>query len=281
IQQFHLDAAGEHLALLRGDVRRPADIWVARHPLKSGKDWPLGDRLKQITFSLMGGVRPEELSKGEIVSYKSFDGLKIHALVLKPRVSRLGTPPPAIVFVHGGPNGQVTMSLRTIYHVLTEAGFVVIAPNFRGSTGYGKAFEDANNKDWGGGDLKDLAAAVKFFARRGDIDPRRVGITGGSYGGYLTLMALTRTPDLFKAGVELYGMPDLVMDYYLAKTRFADWYHTEMGNPKTDAALFRERSPLLYLDDIKAPLLIFQGAGDTSVPKPESDLLAAVLKELK
>jgi dipeptidyl aminopeptidase/acylaminoacyl peptidase len=97
----------------------------------------------------------------------------------------------------------------------------------------------------------------------------------------MTLMALGRTPEIWKAGVELYGMPDLVMDYYLAKTRFMDWYHTEMGNPRTNAALYRERSPLLYLDDIKAPLLVFQGAGDTSVPRAESDLLVAVLRELK
>jgi dipeptidyl aminopeptidase/acylaminoacyl peptidase len=283
IREMHLDKAGENMVLLREDAHRPADVWLLRQPQKARANGKGGRRpdLKQVTFSLMGGVRAEELSKGEIVSYKSFDGKQIHALVLKPRVDRLGAPPPAILFIHGGPNGQVTMSFRTIFHVLTEAGFVVIAPNFRGSTGYGKAFEDANNKDWGGGDLKDVIAAVKHFGKKGLIDPKRVGVTGGSYGGYMTLMALGRYPDVFKAGVELYGMPDLVMDYYLAKTRFADWYHTEMGNPKTDAALFRERSPLMYVEDIKAPLLVFQGAGDTSVPKAESDLLAAMLKELK
>jgi dipeptidyl aminopeptidase/acylaminoacyl peptidase len=282
VAQVSLDEAGRHLAVLRGDVSRPPDVWVMSNSLKArndnGRHNPV---LKQITLSLMGGVRSEKLSQGEFVTYKSFDGKPIHALVLKPRAPRLGSPPPAVVYVHGGPNGQITQSFRTIYHVLTEAGFVVIAPNYRGSTGYGKPFEDANNLDWGGGDLKDVVAAVKHFAARGDIDPKRVGITGGSYGGYLTLMALGRTPNIWKAGVELYGMPDLVMDYYLAKTRFADWYHTEMGNPKTHAALYRERSPLMYLDDIKAPLLVFQGAGDTNVPKPESDLLVAMLRQLK
>jgi dipeptidyl aminopeptidase/acylaminoacyl peptidase len=283
LRQLTFDRSGAFLALLREDVFRPADVWIgqpsaARHN-SNGKeaahDW------KQITFSVMGGVKSGELARGEVVAFKSFDGLTIHVLVLKPPVLRLGSPPPAIVLVHGGPNGQIDMSFRTICHVLTEAGFVVIAPNYRGSTGYGKAFEDANNMDWGGKDLKDLVAAVKHCAVRGDIDPRRVGITGGSYGGYMTLMALARTPDIWKAGVELYGMPDLVMDYYLAKSRFEDWYHTEMGNPKTNAALYRERSPLLYLDEIKAPLLVFQGAHDTSVPRAESDLLVAVLKELK
>src|SRR5262249_10536217 len=188
------------------------------------------------------------------------------------------SPPPAVVVVHGGPNGQVTHSFRTPYHVLAEAGFVVIAPNYRGSTRYGKAFEDANNKDWGGKDLKGFTPAVKHFPDKGWIDPKRVGIRGGSYGGYMTLMALCRTPEVWKAGVELYGMPDLVMDYLLSKSRFADWYETEMGDPKTNAALYRERSPLPYLDDVRAPLLVFQGAGDTNVPRAESDLLVAVLR---
>ena len=165
--------------------------------------------------------------------------------------------------------------------LLAEQGFVVLAPNYRGSTGYGRAFQEANHKDWGGGDLRDLVAAVKHFGGAGILDPRRAGITGGSYGGYLTLMALAKTPDVFAAGAEYYGMPDLVMDYLLTKNRFGDWYETQMGNPKRDAALFRERSPLPYLDDIKSPLLIFQGANDTSVPKAEADLLVAVLKELK
>ncbi len=280
IAQISLDHAGETLAILREDVARPADVWLLAHPRTAAANGK-AEGLRQVTFSLMGGVRSEDLSQGEMISYRSFDGLKIHALVLRPRVHRLGSPPPAVVVPHGGPNGQVRMAFRTTYHVLAEAGFVVIAPNFRGSTGYGKAFEDANNKDWGGGDLKDLTAAVKYLADRGEIDPKRVGITGGSYGGYMTLMALCRMPDFWKAGVELYGMPDLVMDYLLSKSRFADWYETEMGNPKANAALYRERSPLPYLDDIRAPLLVFQGAGDTNVPRAESDLLVAVLRELK
>jgi dipeptidyl aminopeptidase/acylaminoacyl peptidase len=282
LRQFSLDQAGHKLALLREDVTHPADVWV--FDSGEGPEWPsdgLKKNLKQVTFSLLGGVRPDELSTGEMVAYESFDKLKVHALFVKPRVNRLGTPPPAIVHVHGGPESQQAVAFDPFIHVLAEAGFAVISPNYRGSSGYGKAFMDANNKDWGGGDLKDLTAAVRHFAARGDIDSKRVGITGGSYGGYMTLMALSRTPDAWIAGVELYGMPDLVMDYLLSKSRFADWYETEMGNPKTHAALFRERSPLPYLDDIKAPLLIFQGAGDSNVPKAESDLLVAVLKELK
>jgi dipeptidyl aminopeptidase/acylaminoacyl peptidase len=261
-------------------VRQPADVWMFDLRLPHGESLIHFPR-RQITFSLMGGIRAEQLSSGEMVSYRSFDKTTIHTLLIRPPVQRLGSPPPAIVIVHGGPNGQILSGFNPYMQVLAEAGFAVIAPNFRGSTGHGKAFEDLNNKDWGGGDLKDLVAAVKHFADRGVIDAARVGITGGSYGGYMTLMALCKAPEVFKAGVERYGMPDLVMDYMLSKSRFMDWYETEMGNPVKDAALFRERSPLPYLDKIKAPLLIFQGAADTNVPKAESDLLVAVLKELK
>jgi dipeptidyl aminopeptidase/acylaminoacyl peptidase len=278
IHTLSADMAGRRLALLREDVTRPADVWLMDTAPEKGTP---AESLRQVTFSLLGGVKPDELSAGELVTYESFDKTKIHALLVKPKVARLGSPPPAVVYVHGGPNGQQTLSFSPRIQLLAEQGFAVIAPNYRGSTGYGRLFEDANNKDWGGGDLKDLVAAVKHFGGRGDIDPKRVGITGGSYGGYMTLMALGRTPDVFAAGAEFYGMPDLVMDYLLSKSRFGDWYETEMGNPKRDAALFRERSPLVYLDDIKAPLLVFQGANDSNVPKAESDLLVAVLKELK
>lgn len=283
---FSLDGSGSNLALLREDASSPADVWLMRSipnsPAAHAVD--LVDSalpLKQVTHSLLGGVKSEELARGEMIAYPSFDQKQIHALVLKPPVARLGTPPPAVVYVHGGPNGQTTQSFYPFLQVLAESGFVVIAPNYRGSTGYGQAFEDANNKDWGGGDLQDLVAAVEHFTAKGLIDPKRVGITGGSYGGYMTLMALSKTPKVWAAGAERYGMPDLVMDYLLSKSRFGDWYETEMGNPRTHAALFRERSPLPYLEDIQAPLLVFQGANDTNVPKSESDLLVAVLKELK
>lgn len=276
LHQVEPTADGKRLSLLRETTTQPADVWI--HEYRGAT--PVGTP-RQVTFSLLGGVRPEELAPGKLVPYESFDGKTIHTLVLRPRVARLGTPPPAVVYVHGGPNGQTLASFEPLLHVLAEAGFVVLAPNYRGSTGYGKAFEDANNKDWGGGDLRDLVAAVKHFAGRGEIDPRRVGITGGSYGGYLTLMALCRTPEVWAAGVEMYGMPDLVMDYLLTSSRFGTWYATEMGNPRTDAALFRERSPLPYLEDIRAPLLVFQGAADSNVPRAESDLLVAVLRELK
>src|SRR5262249_54146391 len=159
-----LDVTGRSLAVLRESPSEPADVWVTTGGagIAAFEVFGLADSafpLNQVTFSLMGGVRPTELSRGEMTVYNSFDGQKIHAL---------GPPPPAIVRVHGGPNGQQMMTFNPFLHVLAEAGFVVIVPNYRGSTGYGKAFEDANNKDWGGADLKDLTAAVRHFAARGE-----------------------------------------------------------------------------------------------------------------
>jgi dipeptidyl aminopeptidase/acylaminoacyl peptidase len=287
MSHLSLDRAGRRLALLREDVNRPADVWVGDLAVAAGNERPapgtpatLRDSLRQVTFSLPAGVKAGDLAAGEMASYASFDGTKVHALLLRPPVERLGSPPPAVVCVHGGPDLQQTRSYSPYQQALAEAGFAVLAPNYRGSAGYGKAFQDANHKDWGGGDLKDLVAGVRHFGARKVLDPERVGITGGSYGGYLTLLALARTPDVWKAGAESFGMPDLVIDYQLTRSRFGPWYETQMGTPRADGALFRERSPLPYLEDVRAPLLVFQGANDTSVPKAESDLLTAVLKGL-
>jgi dipeptidyl aminopeptidase/acylaminoacyl peptidase len=285
LSNLTLDRAGRRLAVLREDVNRPADVWVGDLSAGDGderRDAPAGLRasLRQVTFSLPAGLKAEDLAAGEMAGYASFDGTKVHALLLRPSVERLGSPPPAVVCVHGGPDLQQMRTFSPYQQALAEAGFAVLAPNYRGSAGYGKAFQVANHKDWGGGDLKDLVAGVRHFAARKALDPERVGITGGSYGGYLTLLALAKTPDVWKAGVERFGMPDLVIDYQLTRGRFGPWYETQMGTVKADGALFRERSPLPYLEDVRAPLLVFQGANDTSVPKAESDLLTAVLRGL-
>lgn len=267
---LEVDDAGSKVAYIWGDSRRPMDVWVMDIR---------GRKPRQVTRSLAGGVVPETLARGEMIRYASFDDTTIHGLLLRPPHPRLGTPPPAVVVPHGGPNGQSFDSFSPLRQALAEAGFAVIVPNYRGSTGFGKAFEDANNMDWGGGDIKDLIWAVQRLGEKGEVDIRRVGITGGSYGGYLTLMALAKSPAVWAAGVEAYGMPDLVQDYELSKDRFGDWYATEMGTPATQPALFKDRSAIHFIDGIRAPLLIFQGANDTNVPLAESQLIFSALKK--
>ncbi|MBI3553844.1 MAG: S9 family peptidase [Elusimicrobia bacterium] len=271
IEGFDLDRSGEKAVYLWSDSTHATDAWVL--DLKTGLS-------VSVTKSMLGGVRPESLSRAEMINYKSFDSEHVEMLYLRPDNHRLGSPPPAVVFVHGGPDWQIYDDFNAERQALAEAGIAVIAPNFRGSTGFGKEFLDANQKDWGGGDRRDLIEAVKFLAKRHEIDPARVGITGGSYGGYMTLIALAKNKGEWAGGVEAYGMPDLVQDYELTKGRFGDWYQTQMGDPKAQEKLFYDRSAINFLDNIKAPLLIFQGANDTNVPKAESELVYSRLKAL-
>jgi dipeptidyl aminopeptidase/acylaminoacyl peptidase len=270
IESFDLNDAGTVLVYLWSDSTHAPDAW--RLDLQNGLR-------SRVTRSMTAGVKPEMLSRAELIRYPSYDGRQVSALFLAPDIFRLGQPPPAVVLVHGGPDWQIYDDFSAERQAFAEAGIAVIAPNFRGSTGFGREWQELNRKDWGGGDRRDLLEAVKYLAKRGDIDPKRVGITGGSFGGYMTLYALARSKGEWAAGAEAYGMPDLAADYELTKDRFAEWYATQMGTPAADPKLFQERSPITYLDDIKAPLLIFQGANDTNVPKAESEQVYTALKD--
>jgi dipeptidyl aminopeptidase/acylaminoacyl peptidase len=226
----------------------------------------------------VAGVDATRLARAERRTMSSFDGRPLDVFVWHPPVSRLGEPPPLVVHVHGGPNGQTRGAFSPQIQALAEAGFVVASVNYRGSTGYGRAFEDLNNRDWGGGDLRDIVHVVQALATTHEIDGARVGIMGGSYGGYMTLRAITAAPEVWHAAVDSFGMPDLEEDYRITADRFGSWYLTEMGDPVRDVALYRDRSPIHTLDRVRAPLLVLQGANDTNVPRTESDEVVAALR---
>ncbi|MEI8254852.1 MAG: prolyl oligopeptidase family serine peptidase, partial [Deltaproteobacteria bacterium] len=227
----------------------------------------------------VAGVQVDRLARARRITLASFDGTPVDVFVWSPPVARLGTPPPLVVHVHGGPNAQTRGAFSPTVQALAEAGFVVASVNYRGSTGYGRAFEDLNNRDWGGGDLRDVVHVVHELARTREVDPRRVGIYGGSYGGYLTLRAVTAAPDVWRAAVDMYGMPDLAADFRLTADRFGSWYLTEMGDPDgAEASLYRDRSPIHALDRVRASLLVLQGANDSNVPAAESAALVAALR---
>jgi dipeptidyl aminopeptidase/acylaminoacyl peptidase len=141
-----------------------------------------------------------------LVHYKSFDGKTISAFAWIPYNLKRDGSNPAIVLPHGGPTGQTTDYFSRTTIALVSRGYICIAPNVRGSTGYGMDFQKANNKDLGGGDLQDEVYAVKFLEASGYADPKKIGITGGSYGGFMTLMAIGKTPDIWAAAVEEYGI---------------------------------------------------------------------------
>jgi dipeptidyl aminopeptidase/acylaminoacyl peptidase len=267
VRDLAVDKEGASRVVVLEESLHPPEVLVLRD-----------EKIAKVVPGEAAGVPFEELAEAERLEVTGSDGLRFDAFVWRPRVPRLGSPPPAVVWPHGGPDSQTRAEFSPTFQALAEAGFVVVAPNYRGSSGYGRAFLDANNRDWGGGDLADLLASVDTLAAAGAIDPARVGIAGGSYGGYLTLRAITAAPDRFHAAVDMYGMPDLVFDYRLTEDRFGTWYETEMGTPETHAALFRDRSPIHALDRVRAPLLVLQGANDTNVPRAESDLVVEALR---
>jgi dipeptidyl aminopeptidase/acylaminoacyl peptidase len=265
-----VDRAGRRIVLLHEASNHPPEI-LALDAASAGPPTTL-------VPSAVAGVQPALLAEATRRSFRSFDGIEIDAFLWRPPVARLGAPPPLVVHVHGGPNGQTRGAFSPQIQALAEAGFVVASVNYRGSTGYGRAFEDLNNRDWGGGDLRDIVAVVEALGRAGEVDRARVGIVGGSYGGYMTLRAITAEPAVWRAAVDMFGMPDLEEDYRITADRFGSWYLTEMGDPARDAALYRDRSPVHALDRVRAPLLVLQGANDTNVPRVESDAVVAALR---
>jgi dipeptidyl aminopeptidase/acylaminoacyl peptidase len=269
VQGLSIDAAGKRRVLLSESSTNPSTVDL--HEQDRAKVTIISPGMGSVNGALLGSARRETVT--------SFDGRAIDTFVWQPPVPRLNSPPPVVVIVHGGPNNQIHAEFAPQAQALAEAGFVVFAPNYRGSSGYGREFEDLNNKDWGGGDLKDIIAVIEHYKRQGSIDGQRVGIMGGSYGGYMTLRAITAAPQVWAAAVEMYGMPDLVEDYKITKDRFGSWYETEMGTPETHGDLFRDRSPIHGLAGVRAPLMVLQGANDTNVPRAESELIVSALKK--
>jgi dipeptidyl aminopeptidase/acylaminoacyl peptidase len=234
----------------------------------------------QLTRLGLASIDPARLPKAQVVHYKSYDGTVISAFLWMPfNLARNGTAP-AVVFPHGGPSNQTldNWSPNRTPLALASRGFVVIAPNVRGSTGYGRAFQEANHMDLGGGDLKDEIAARQFLIDTGYVDPKRIGMTGGSYGGFMTLMALAKTPGLWAAGVDEYGVIDWRTLWRNTDLPDRQYLESYLGSPAQNAAVYAASSPATYMKNLKSPLLVLQGADDTTVPKDQAE---KVVEELK
>jgi dipeptidyl aminopeptidase/acylaminoacyl peptidase len=226
----------------------------------------------------LASLSPPTLPASEVMHYKSGDGTVISALMWMPfNLARDGKAA-GVVLPHGGPTGQTVDSFNRFAIALASRGYVALAPNPRGSTGYGKAFEDANKKDLGGGDLDDEVAGAKFLAATGYVDPHRIGIAGGSYGGYMTLMAVAKTPGVWAAGVEEYGIIDWAHMYVTEAPALQQYQRGLMGDPTADAAVYKASSPMTFMHQTTAPLLVLQGDNDIRVPKSQAEQVVATLK---
>ena len=221
------------------------------------------------------------LSSMKPISLRARDGLPLHGYLTVP----VGIPArklPAMLLVHGGPWNRDRLEYNKWVQWLANRGYAVLQINFRGSAGYGKKFLNAGNREWGGRMHSDLVDGVNWMIQQGVADPGRVGIMGASYGGYATLVGLAFTPDVFAAGVDLVGPSNLVT---LAKSN-PTWtgplralHAKRVGDPDRDADFLRSRSPLFFVDQIKAPLIIGQGANDPSCKQSESDQIVAALRK--
>jgi dipeptidyl aminopeptidase/acylaminoacyl peptidase len=220
------------------------------------------------------------LSSMRPISFAARDGLEIHGYLTLPSTESEDLP--MVLNVHGGPWARDVWGYNAEAQWLANRGYACLQVNFRGSAGYGKKFLNAGNKEWGAAMHDDLVDAVRWAVERGIADPKRVAIYGGSYGGYAALVGATFTPDLFRCAVDVVGPSNLIT---LIQTIPPYWFtllatfHERVGNPDTEAEFLKSRSPLFYVDRIKIPLLIAQGANDPRVKRSESEQIVAALRE--
>lgn len=268
---FKLNKDGKIVAL-HSSMTSPRGIYL--YAPKSESAVALTPR--SYSFDLTRLVKPQS------VWYESFDGLKIHGWYL-PAAS--GKPPhPAVVCAHGGPWAQVFDSWSgdvDLMHCLSQSGFAVFAPNFRGSTGYGAAFQKMDIGDVGGGDLEDIVLAAEWLRKQATIDPSKIAIYGHSYGGYMTLIALTKTPQVFAAGVSLCPVTDWLESYDLEDAAFRFMDEMLWGGPIPEKSeLLRDRSPMTHVSKIKAPVMIMGGKEDPRCPIQPVEKFVKRLREM-
>ncbi|WP_103070408.1 S9 family peptidase [Aquimarina sediminis] len=237
----------------------------------------------KLTDVLNKDINPDHLVTAEVVRYKSFDGLEIPAIYYKPKQASVDTKVPALVWVHGGPGGQSRQRFSSIIQYLVNHGYAVLAVNNRGSSGYGKTFFKMDDQNHGDKDLKDCVAGKDWLAKQEIIDSNKIGIIGGSYGGYMTMAALTYTPEEFKVGVNIFGVTNWLRTLKSIPPwweSFKEALYTEMGNPNTaDSVRLRKISPLFHTEKVTKPLIVLQGAKDPRVLKVESDEIVAGVKK--
>jgi dipeptidyl aminopeptidase/acylaminoacyl peptidase len=233
-----------------------------------------------VTRALPTSIAADDLVPCKLVHYPSSDGrFTISALVYVPHNLPRDGHGAAVVFVHGGPTAQILDSFDPSIQSLVTRGYVVIAPNFRGSSGYGEAFQFANKRDWGGGDLADVRDAGEWVKKTGFVDPEKVAIMGRSYGGYMTMMGLTKQPGDWAAGVSIVPFVNLFTEFAHEDAELREYDRQFMGDPEANKALWEDRSPVNFLDRIRAPLLLLAGGNDPRDPPDESIQVAEGLKK--
>lgn len=271
VSTVKLSHDGRQAALFIGTASRPPEVHVL--DLTSG-------RLTRVTHSMLGGIPEDEMVQPELVHFQTFDGRHIPAWLYRPRGASPSSPAPVLLSIHGGPEAQERPVYSAFYQYLLSRGIGVLAPNIRGSTGYGLSYERLIHRDFGGGDLKDIEAAARYLHSLPWVNALRLGVYGGSYGGFATLSAVTRLPRYWAAAVDVVGPSNLVTFARSVPPTWRRFMKQWVGDPEEDREMLIERSPITYVDQVQAPLLVLQGQNDPRVVKAESDQMVQRLREL-
>lgn len=256
---------GDRAVLAIEDPSSPSRLWEL--DLDSGRWRPLSPT----------GPSRHRCVMPTLERFESHDGLVITGWLYRPPGT---TSPPAVVSIHGGPEGQERPVFNPQHQVLVAAGIVVFAPNIRGSSGFGRTFVHADDRFGRLDAIADVAACAAWLVARGLADPDRIAVSGRSYGGYVTLMALMLYPELFTAGVDICGMSDLTTFFRDTEPWIAAAAVTKYGHPQRDAMLLANLSPLRHVERIRAPLLVVHGELDTNVPVTEARQVLGALAKL-
>jgi len=256
---------------INGD-RAPTNIHVAS--LETGTQ-------KALTSALNPDIKTDMLVEGQVVRYKSFDGLEVPGILYKPHGASGANPVPAMIMVHGGPGGQNRKGYRAQVQHMVNHGYAVYAMNNRGSVGYGKTFFHMDDKKHGDVDLKDVIWSKKYMAEQDWVDGEKIGIIGGSYGGYMVAAALAFEPEEFDVGINIFGVTNWVRTLKSIPPwweSFKEALYDEMGDPAVDEERHRAISPLFHAENIVKPMLVVQGANDPRVLQVESDEIVDAVK---
>ena len=257
---------------LNGD-RSPSNLYVYDFATK---------KATKLTDSLNPEINPADLVDSQVIRYKSFDGVEVPSILYKPKNASAQHKVPALVLVHGGPGGQTRVGYSAVTQFLVNHGYAVLGVNNRGSSGYGKTFFASDDGKHGREPLWDCVEAKKYLASLGYVDEKKIGIMGGSYGGYMVLAALAFKPEEFAVGVDIFGVSNWVRTLQSIPPyweSFRKSLYKELGDPSKDLENLRAISPLFHADKIVKPLIVLQGANDPRVIKPESDEIVESIKK--
>jgi dipeptidyl aminopeptidase/acylaminoacyl peptidase len=264
---------GRLLALTLSGANLPQDVWVLDRT---------SNALRQVTFSPHAGIHLESLVAPKLVKFPAHDGLELSGWLYRPSgAAGAGghSAGPVVISFHGGPEAQERPSFSYTYQALLSRGISVFAPNVRGSSGFGKKFVNLDNGEKRVDGIKDIKSCVDYLVGEGIADAKRIGIMGGSYGGYMTMVGLTEYPELFAAGANLFGMINFETFFSHTEPWMAAISTTEYGDPATQKEMLQRLSPIHKVDRIQAPTIVLHGANDTNVPVVEAEQTVESLKK--